>query len=80
MLDINEPVNVWVYFKRGSVEPFIFFWRGRKLKVDNINLVHTSKDGANIYHHFSISSQGNYYRLRFEIPKLKWLLEQVEEE
>lgn len=80
MLDVFEPINVWVYFKKGAIEPFIFFWKGRKLKIDKINLIHTSKDGGNTYYHFSVSSQSNYYRLRFEIPKLKWHLEQVEEE
>ncbi len=75
----NESINVWVYFKGSKIEPFIFFWKGRKLKIDTINLVHTSRDGDNIYHHFSVSSQGNYYKLRFEMPKLKWILEEVEE-
>lgn len=80
MTDLFEPINVWVYFSKGAIEPFIFFWRGRKLKVEKINLVHTSRDGTNTFYHFSITSGGNFYRLRFEIPKLKWILEQIEEE
>ena len=79
MLEIQEPVNVWVLFKESHIEPWCFFWKGRQIKVDKINLVHTSKEGANIFYHFSISSGGNFYRLRFDVNKLKWNLEAVEE-
>lgn len=80
MLEIQEAVNVWVFFKGSSIEPWCFFWKSRQIKVDKINLVHTSKDGANIFYHFSISSSGNFYRLKFDTKSLKWFLEMVEEE
>lgn len=80
MLEISEPINVWVFFKGNSIQPWCFFWKGRQIKVDKINLVHTSKNGENTFYHFSISSQGNFYRLKFDTRSLKWLLEAVEEE
>lgn len=80
MLQISEPVDVWVFFKGGAVKPWCFFWRGRKIKVDKINLIHTSKNGSNIFYHFSLSAAGNFYRIRFDVSKLKWILEGVEEE
>lgn len=79
MIEILEPINVWVFFKKGIIQPYLFFWNNRQIKVDQINLVHTSKDGADVFYHFSISSGSNFYKLRFEIKKLKWLLEGVEE-
>jgi len=78
MLEILEPVNVWVLFRNNIIQPYYFFWKGRKIKVEKINLVHTSKDGNNTFYHFSISSGGNFYRLKFDIQKLKWFLEAVD--
>lgn len=81
MFQLSEPVNVWVFFKVGSIQPYVFFWRKRRIKVESVNLVHTSKDGAEgVFYHFSVSSGGNFYRLRFELKKLKWFIEAIEED
>lgn len=79
MLEIQEPINVWVFFEKNLIKPYCFFWRGRKIKIDKINLVHTSKEGSSIFYHFSVSSGGNFYRLMFDTKSLKWSLEMVEE-
>ena len=78
MLEISEPINVWVFFKGSLIQPWCFFWKSRQIKVDKINLVHSSKEGSNIFYHFSISSEGNFYRLKFDTGKLNWSLEEVE--
>lgn len=80
MTDLLEPIRVWVLFETNKVEPFIFFWRDRKITIEAINMVHTSKAEGSTLYHFSVSSGGNYYRLLFNIGKMKWFLEQVEEE
>lgn len=79
MLEILEPVNVWVFFKGNLIQPHSFFWRGRQIKIDKINLVHTSKNGASPLYYFSVSAGGNFYRLKFDTNKLTWILEAVEE-
>lgn len=79
MIELLEPVNVWVFFKGTAIEPYLLIWRNRKIKIDTINLVHTSKEGSTTYYHFSVSANGNFYRLRFDTKDLKWFLEQVEE-
>jgi len=79
MLEINDPINVWVFFKGVKVMPYVFFWRKRKIKIESINLIHTSKEGGDLIYHFSVSSGGNFYRLRFELENLKWFVEEVEE-
>jgi len=58
----------------------LFFWHGRKIKIDKINLVHTSKNGSSVFYHFSVSGGGNFYRLKFDVSKMRWFLEAVEEE
>lgn len=80
MLEIQEPINVWVFFKGNLIQPHTFFWKDRKIKIDKINLVHTSKEGASLFYHFSVSSGGNFYRLKFDTNKLKWFLEAVDED
>ncbi len=80
MLEIFEPIDVWVLFTKNSFKPAVFFWKGRQIKVDKINLVHTSRNGATTFYHFSVSAGGNFYRLKFDTGKLKWFLEAVEEE
>lgn len=80
MFELMEPINVWVFFKKDNIQPFMFFWQGRQIKVDQVNLIHKSQEGSTIYHHFSISSSGNFYRLRFDSLKLKWFIEAVEED
>lgn len=79
MLEILEPINVWVFFKGNLIQPWCFFWKSRQIKVDKINLVHTSKEGSNVFYHFSISSGGNFYRLKFDSKTMQWFLEAVEE-
>jgi hypothetical protein len=79
MLELQESINVWVFFKGAKIQPFIFFWKGRKIKIESINMVHTSKDGDKLFYHFSVSAGGNFYKLRFELNSLKWCLEEVEE-
>lgn len=74
----DEPINVWVFFKNTEIHPYVFFWKNRRIKIDSVNLVHSSKEGANTLYHFSVSSEGNFYRLKFDLRRLKWFLEAVE--
>ena len=80
MLEIQEPINVWVFFEKAAIKPYLFSWRGRQIKVEKINLVHTSKQGSNTFYHFSCSSGGNFYRLQLDVSKLTWSLEAIDED
>lgn len=80
MLEIQEPINVWVLFKNNVIKPHTFFWHNRQIKIDKINLVHTARNGAFLFYYFSVSSGGNFYRLKFDTNKLNWTLEAVDED
>lgn len=80
MLEVLEPVNVWVLFSGNQIKPHTFFWKARQIKIDKVNLVHTSKEGSSIFYHFSVSSCGNFYRLKFDVGKMRWSLEAVDED
>lgn len=79
MLEVQEAVDVWVLFTKSKIQPISFFWHGRQIKIEKINLVHTSKEGSNIFYHFSISSGGNFYKLKFDTTKMNWILEAVDD-
>ena len=80
MLELLEPIDVWVLFKKTGLQPSVFFWRSRQIKVEKVNLVHTTHNGSTLDYHFSVSSGGNFYRLGFDTNKLKWVLEAVDED
>ncbi len=79
MLELSEPIDVWVLFRKGQIQPSVFFWKTRQIKIDQINLVHTTKNGDSPTYHFSVSSGANFYKLAFDTSELKWILEAVEE-
>jgi len=79
MNSINEQINVWVFFKGKLVSPYIFFWKDRQIKIDKINLMHQTLMGDDVLLHFSVSSEGNFYRIMFNTSSLKWFLEELEE-
>lgn len=79
MIELSDPINVWVFFKKGQITPYVFFWKNRRIAINKINLVHQSREGDKDLYHFSVSSGGNFYRLGFDGTSLKWVLEAVEE-
>lgn len=80
MVEVCDPINVWVFFEKGQIRPYIFFWNKRRIAIDKINLIHQSREGNKDLYHFSVSSGGNFYRLGFNGSSLKWVLEAVEED
>lgn len=78
MVEILEPINVWVFFKQNKIQPYLFFWQGRPIKVDEINLIHTSKNGSSLFYHFSVTSHNNLYNLKLDTSKMSWFLEGIE--
>lgn len=80
MLELSESVNVWVFFEKSTIRPYVFFWNKRKINIENINFVHTTHEGSVLIYHFSVSAGGNFYKLGFNSNNLKWVLEAVEEE
>lgn len=79
MVEIKEPINVWVLFEKNLIKPSLFFWHGRNIKIDRINLVHTSRNGSSLFYHFSVSSGDNFYRITFDVNKIRWILEAVDD-
>lgn len=75
--DIDQPVQVGVKFGSNQIQPVWFVWKGRRYKVDEVNLYHRSFKGEAPIHHFSVSAGGEVYQLSFDGKKLKWNLDQM---
>lgn len=80
MTELSDPINVWVFFKKGEITPYVFFWKNRRIAIDKVNLVHQSREAGNTMYHFSVSANGIFYRLGFDTIRLKWFLEATEDE
>lgn len=80
MTQLSDPINVWAFFKKGGITPYVFFWNKRRITIDKINLVHQSKGREGVMFHFSVMAEGNFYRLGFDSVSLKWFLEAVEDQ
>lgn len=73
--DINEQVVVVAVFQNGKALPHSFSWRGRRYKIDQVNLEHREKRGDDSLFCFSVSASGNSYELSFDSQNLVWTLE-----
>lgn len=80
MTELSDPINVWVFFKKGQITPYVFFWNNRRITIDKINLVHQSRQAGKDMYHFSVSAGGNFYRLGFDTISLKWFIEATEDQ
>lgn len=74
---INEIIDVVASFKKTTVEPKFFFWRRKIYKVGKVHLIHTSRQGAQILYHFSVTDEINYFELIFNPLLLSWTLENL---
>lgn len=80
MTQLSDPINVWAFFKKGEITPYVFFWNKRRITIDKINLIHQSRGGGGTMFHFSVMAGGNFYRLGFDTVNLKWYLEATEDQ
>lgn len=76
---IKAPVSVNLVFnhKKKRVFPKELLWEGRKFIVEKIGLHHTYKIGKILYHVFSVSSNGTFFRLVLNTENLHWSLEEI---
>ena len=71
---VNEPVEVRVDFLGPHVLPRAMYWNRRLYPIKNVNMVHSTQEGATKLFFFSVSDQINYFKLRFNTDSLEWRL------
>ncbi len=71
---INEIIEVFVTFNGSLVRPKAIRWRGRVIKIDSVNLVHSFRDGRKKLYTFAVSNRVAAYKLLFDSETLEWRL------
>ncbi len=75
--DIAEQIAVVAVFKNGHALPHSFDWRGRRYRVEAVNLEHQEKRGDDLIFCFALTAGGNSYELSFNSHLLTWTLEKI---
>jgi len=71
---LNDPVDVMVSFADNRVLPRAMRWNQKDYKIENINLVHTVREGRKKIFYFSVSDLNNYFKLKLDPENLDWRL------
>lgn len=75
--EIKAPIQVLVQFKKGEIKPVVIKWQGRKYEVEEVNLIHKTREGGRLLWYFSVSDQTNYFKICFDSRNLNWELEEI---
>lgn len=76
---VNEFVSVLVVFdsKKKKVIPKRIYWKGRVYKILKVGLHHKYRQGRILFHIFSVSTKGLFFRLKLDTESLFWKVEQI---
>jgi hypothetical protein len=78
---INEKVSVITIFKvtplKNEVIPYQVKWQGRNYKINKVGFHHAIRQGQNVFHIFTVSSNSLDMRLKFDTQNMHWTLEEV---
>lgn len=76
----KEQIEVLAIFDQKQARPFSFKYAGKKFIVEKINLTYSQGIGNGRLFYYSVSSEGNYFKLVFETHEMKWWLEEISHE
>ena len=74
---VDEPVEVFVAFRKNRVLPWLMEWNGKKYDIKQVNLIHSVREGSKRIFYFSVSDLLNYFKLRFDTETLEWRLIEI---
>jgi hypothetical protein len=78
---INEKVSVITIFKhsplKNEVIPYSVKWQGRNYKINKVGFHHLTREGRNVFHIFTVSTENLDFRLKFDSQNMHWILEEV---
>ena len=80
MLDkVKMPVSVNLTYnhKKNQAYPTLFKWEGELKKVQKVDLHHSYRVGRVLYHVFSVSSAGAFFRLVLNTENLAWEVDEI---
>lgn len=70
-------VNLLYDHKRNRAVPVALKWDGEVRKVVSVDLHHSYRTGRTLYHVFSVSTPGGFFKLVLNTDNLFWQVEEV---
>jgi len=79
---INALVSVMMDFnhRQNKVMPTQIQWNNRDFKIEKIGMHYQFYEGKKLFHIFSVTSGGMFFKLRLNTDNLFWNLEEVTDE
>lgn len=76
-LSLHVSVQTVYDCERGVVSPRQIIWRGSSLRIAQVGLHHSFREGRVLFHVFSVTAQGLAFRLKLDTESLFWTLEEI---
>lgn len=78
VVDIGEPVDVSVVFRRGKIRPVAFRWRNRDYRVSRVTGTHREMRGQFLKLYFMVAAGGaDVYELSLTTDGMIWKLNKI---
>ncbi len=76
---VRMPVSVSLVYdhKKNRVVPAALKWDGEVKKIKSVDLHHSYRTGRTLYHVFSVSTEGAFFKLVLNTDNLFWEVEEV---
>lgn len=76
---ISAPVSVQLVYDHHlhAVSPRQILWDGKVIRISQVGLHHTIREGRTLFHIFSVTSQNLFFRLKLDTDTLFWTLEEI---
>lgn len=74
---VNEKITVLAKFQGGIITPLFFKLHDRTYKIESIDLKYQYREGNVNFYSYSVSSQGNSYKITYNARELTWRLEEI---
>lgn len=72
--DLNEKIEVLVYFKGGKIYPKEFTWNNQQYKIKRITYNWQERKGETMVSYFSVSTDSDLYQISFNSKTNSWRL------
>jgi hypothetical protein len=76
--ELKERVAVVAKFDGGKAAPVLLRWRGRRHWIEQVNLHHTQRQGADTIHYYAVTTDLGDCVLSYSQDDLAWTLEEVQ--
>lgn len=76
--ELNEPIEVLAWFKKGKVYPQLFIWNNKNYKIKNITYNWQERRGQELISYFSAETpESDLYQISFSNITFGWRIDKI---